>query len=60
MATSIEKYLILCETLKKMEFEDNYIPTDYEHKVVTLLLEQEKRQLSKSSKSMKRLNEYEA
>jgi len=56
METSIEQYVILCETLKKMELDYNYHPTDYEQKIVTLLLEKEELQLSKSSKNLKRLN----
>jgi hypothetical protein len=57
METSIGQYVILCETLKKIELDGNYHPTDFEQQVDTFLLEKEEQQLSKSSKNMRRLND---
>ena len=36
-----EDYLIMCEILRKMEFNENYEPTDHELEVIASILEQE-------------------
>lgn len=56
MASYSENYLILSEVLRKMDIDENYQPTDYEQKVVALLLEQEEKPSPRRSKSKKYSN----
>jgi hypothetical protein len=56
MSSSSENYLILSEVLRKMDVDENYQPTDYEQKVVALLLEQEDKSSPRRSKIRKYSN----
>ena len=53
MASYSENYLILSEVLRKMDMDENYQPTDYEQKIVALLLEQEEKPSPRRSKIKK-------
>lgn len=56
MASYSENYLILSEVLRKMDMDENYQPTDYEQKIVALLLEQEEKPSPRRSKIKKYSN----
>jgi hypothetical protein len=56
MASYREDYVILSEVLRKIDMDENYQPTDYEQKIVALLLEQERKSSPKRSKSRKYSN----
>ena len=56
MASYSENYLILSEVLRKMDMDENYQPTDYEQKIVSLLLEQEEKPSPRRSKIKKYSN----
>jgi hypothetical protein len=46
MASSRKNYVILSEVLRKIDIDENYEPTDHEHKVVVSLLEREEEECS--------------
>jgi hypothetical protein len=48
-----ENYVILNEVLRKMDFDENYKPTERELKIVTSLLEREEKSSPKRSKVRK-------
>jgi hypothetical protein len=56
MGSYSENYLILSEVLRKLDVDENYQPTDYEQKIVALLLEQEEKPSPRRSKGRKYSN----
>jgi hypothetical protein len=56
MPSSREDYVILSEVLRKMDLNENYVPSDREYKVVVSLLEREDIYSRKQSKSKKPSN----
>ena len=56
MASNREDYVIMSEVLRKMDMDESYQPTNYEQKVVALLLEQEDKYSLGRSKSRKHSN----